>query len=76
MRHIVFRRDMGKAVEGFRSMMNWEKGEKGKTIGDSAGEDMNDLKEFSKSSQLLFTIKEATSHSGTNKERTKSVFRF
>lgn len=56
--------------------MNWEKGEKGKTIGDSAGEDMNDLKEFSKSSQLLFTIKEATSHSGTNKERTKSVFRF
>lgn len=67
---------MGKAVEGFRSMMNWEKGEKGKTIGDSAGEDMNDLKGFSKSSQLLFTIKEATSHSGTNKERTKSVFRF
>lgn len=56
--------------------MNWEKGEKGKTIGDSAGEDMNDLKGFSKSSQLLFTIKEATSHSGTNKERTKSVFRF
>lgn len=30
-------------------MMNWEKEQKGKTIGDSAGEDMNGLKEFSKS---------------------------
>lgn len=29
--------------------MNWEKEQKGKTIGDSAGEDMNGLKEFSKS---------------------------
>lgn len=56
--------------------MNWEKGEKRKAIGDSAGEGMSDLKEFSKSNQLLFTIKEATSHSNTNKERAKSVFRF
>ena len=52
---------MGKAVEEFRSMMNWEKEDKEKTIGDSASEDMNDLKKFSKSSQLLFTIEEATS---------------